>query len=91
MQGQFDEEETLDDSINKMTTPTTPRIGGLVDKVPWTGGSNSQAKKNKEPTDVLCFRPENFREMQKQHDSSKQGLPTEQHLELGEGRKHQSV
>ena len=58
-----------------------------MDKVAWTGGSNLQDKRNKAPTDALCFRPENFREMQKQHDSLKQGLPTEQRSELGEGGK----
>ena len=52
-----------------------PRIGGISDEVPWTGGSN--LKSNTAPVDVLCFGPENFREMQKQHDSLKQGLPVE--------------
>ena len=64
---------------------TAPRIGGILDKVPWTGGSN--LKPNDAPVDVLCFRPENFREMQKQHDSLKKGLPVEQRLELGDGTK----
>ena len=73
--------------VETMTSPTAPRVGGVLDKVPWTGGSNLQAKKNDAPVDVLCFRPESFREMQKQHDSLKQGLPTEQRLELGEGVK----
>ena len=41
---------------------TAPRIGGILDKVPWTGGSN--LKPNVAPVDVLCFGPENFREMQ---------------------------
>ena len=44
---------------------TEPRVGGVHDKVPWTGGSNLDEQKNEAPTDVLCFRPENFKEMQK--------------------------
>ena len=92
LQGLSDKEDTLEQSrSNEMATPTSPRIGGALDKVPWTGGSNLAAKKNTAPIDVLCFRLENFREMQKQHDSLKQGLPVEQRLELGEGGKHQLV
>ena len=53
----------------------------------YSGGSNLEAKKNNEPEDVLCFRPEGFKEMQKQHELLKQGLPVEQKLELVEGTK----
>ena len=79
------------DTMSTSTAPvvpvaqTSPRIGGILDKVPWTGGSNLTG--NAAPVDVLCFRPENFREMQKQHDSLKKGLPVEQRLELGDGVK----
>jgi len=66
---------------------TTPRVGGNNDGVAWTGGSNLDGEKNDAPTDVLCFRPENFKEMQKQHECLKKGLPIEQRLELGEGSK----
>ena len=76
-------------SISKMadTKPaaTKPRIGGVYDGVPWTGGSN--INQNTEPEDVLCFHPENFKEMQKQHESLKKGLPDEQKLELVDGSK----
>ena len=48
--------------VETMTSPTAPRVGGVLDKVPWIGGSNLQAKKNDAPVDVLCFRPESFRE-----------------------------
>ena len=30
-----------------------PRVGGILDKVTWTGGSNLKA--NTAPVDVLCF------------------------------------
>ena len=72
---------------NLVTTSaaTKPRIGDIYDGVPWNGGSN--INKNTEPEDVLCFCPENFKEMQKQHESPKQGLPEEQRLELVEGSK----
>ena len=76
------EPESVLETENKMTTP---RVGGIQDKVPWTGGSNLDEEKNEAPTDVLCFRPENFKEMQKQHECLKRGLPIEQRLELGEG------
>ena len=66
---------------------TEPRIGGNSDGVAWTGGSNLDGEKNTAPTDVLCFRPEHFKEMQKQHECLKKGLPSEQRLELGEGSK----
>jgi hypothetical protein len=76
-------------SISKMADikpeATKPRIGGVYDGVPWTGGSN--INKSTEPEDVLCFRPENFKEMQKQHESLKKGLPDEQKLELVDGSK----
>ena len=68
-------------------TVTEPRVGGVHDKVPWTGGSNLDEETNEAPTDVLCFRPENFKEMQKQHECLKRGLPIEQRLELAEGSK----
>ena len=55
----------------------TPRVGGNNDGVPWTGGSNLDEKKNEVPIDVLCFRPENFKEMKKQHACLKKGLPNE--------------
>ena len=70
------------------TTPpkaTAPRIGGISGETAWTGGSNVSSLKNTSPEDVLCFRPETFKEMQKQHESLKQGLPLEQKLELVEG------
>jgi hypothetical protein len=57
---------------------TEPRIGGNNDGVAWTGGSNLDEEKNTAPTDVLCFRPEHFKEMQKQHECLKKGLPSEQ-------------
>lgn len=76
-------------SISKMADikpeATKPRIGGVYDGVPWTGGSN--INKSTEPEDVLCFRPENFKEMQKQHESLKKGLPDEQKLQLVDGSK----
>ena len=84
-------QSTTTPSISRMADPvatstaTKPRIGDVHDGVPWTGGSN--INKNTEPEDVLCFRPENFKEMQKQHESLKQGLPEEQRLELVDGSK----
>ena len=39
LKGLFDKEETLERSrSNDVATPTSPRIGGMLDKVPWTGG-----------------------------------------------------
>ena len=64
---------------------TKPRIGGVCDDVPWTGGSNTN--KNTEPEDVSCFCPKNFKKMQKQHESLKQGLPAEQKSESADGSK----
>ena len=69
----------------------TPRIGGNNDGFTWTGSSNLAGEKNDAPTDVLCFTAENFKEIQKQHECLKRGLPNEQHLELGEGSKYLSV
>ena len=74
-------------TVTPAATMTTPRVGGSNDGVAWTGGSNLNEEKNDVPTDVLCFRPENFKEMQKQHECLKKGLPIEQRLELGEGSK----
>ena len=75
------------ETVDSATRMTTPRVGGSNDGVAWTGGSNLDSEKNDVPTDVLCFRPENFKEMQKQHECLKKGLPIEQRLELGEGSK----
>jgi hypothetical protein len=57
---------------------TTSRVGGSNNGVPLTGGSNLDEKKNEVPIYVLCFRPENFKEMQKQHECLKRGLPINQ-------------
>ena len=78
------ESESVLETENKMTTP---RVIGIHDKVPWTGGSNLDEQTNEAPTYVLCFRPKNFKEMQKQHECLKRGLPIEQRLELCEGSK----
>lgn len=64
---------------------TEPRVGRVISGVAWTGGSNLEAEKNAMPEDVLCFHPETFKEMQKQHESLKQGLDVEQRLELVDG------
>ena len=80
-----DPESALKTKQKMTTSATEPKVGRTHDDIPWTGGSNLDGQKNKAPTDVLCFRPENFKEMQKQHAYLKKGLPLEQMLELGEG------
>ena len=71
--------------VTATAAATKPRVGGVSGETAWTGGSNLSALRNQSPEDVLCFRPETFKEMQKQHESLKQGLPLEQKLELVEG------
>ena len=70
--------------VNAMAGSTTetmkPRVGEKVAGTPWTGGSN--LKKNEETVNVVCFCLEGSKEVQKQHESLKQGLGQEQQLEL---------
>ena len=70
-----------------MTTATNPRIGSVHDTMLWTVGLNLDTKNNTAPTDTLCFWPENFKEMQRQHEPLKHGFLIKQRLELGEGAK----
>ena len=64
-----------------------PRVGGVVDGVVWTGGSNIPTQQQNAPEDVLCFRPAGFKEMQKQHENLKRGLDVSQKLEFVDGNK----
>ena len=59
-----------------------PRIGGEIDGVTQTGGSNLDTKKPSEPEDILCFHPISFQEKQKQHESLKSGFPEANKLQL---------
>ena len=84
------EETKLELSTSVQSTSTSkdaPRVGGVSQGVPWTGGSNLSGKKNDAPADVLCFRPQTFKELQRQHESLKQGLEPEQRLEFVDGNK----
>jgi len=58
-----------------------PRVGGLSGGTPWTGGSNDIPPAA--PVDVLCYRPVDFRSMQKQHKLLKKGLDDDKRLSLG--------
>ena len=71
-------EEKMSDTKESFKVVGSPRVGGVIDNVPWTGGSNLAGKGNEAPDDILCYRPSGFKEMQKQHESLKQGLETEQ-------------
>ena len=62
-------------------------MGGVIDGVVWTGGSNISTNQRNAPEDVLCFRPAGFKEMQKQHENLKRGLDDSQKLEFVDGKK----
>ena len=64
-----------------------PRVGGISYGTAWTGGSSVDSKRNKDPVDILCFRPNNFKDMQKQHESLKKGLDSDKRLEIDDGSK----
>lgn len=51
----------------------------------WVGGSNLGSQSMRAPLDVLCYRPEDFKSMQKQHESLKAGLEPPKRLELPSG------
>ena len=59
-----------------------PRVGGEIDGVPWTGGSNVASQQTGQPEDVQCFRPQGFRDMQRQHEALRRGLDDTQKLDL---------
>lgn len=64
-------------------TVTAPRVGGVIDGTPWTGGPTApMAKKLSKPKGVLCFRPLDYKSKQRQYDSLVKGLEAHQHLEL---------
>ena len=66
---------------------SAPRVGGVSQGIPWTGGLNLPGKKNEAPADVLCFCPQTFKEVQRQFELLKQGLEPEQRLEFVDGNK----
>ena len=64
-------------SATTASSPPKPRVGGN-DGTPWVGGSSKNPRK--EPYDILCYRPTDFRSKQKQHENLKRGL--EEHMRL---------
>ena len=70
-----------------MQPATSPRVGGISHGTAWTGGSSLVSKRNKDPVDILCFRPNSFKDMQKQHESLKKGLESDKRLEIDDGSK----
>ena len=82
-----DQEKEPTEDQAKQPTMSKPRVGGMIEGVPWTGGSNLEDKRQDEPEDVLCFRPASFKEKQRQHENLKKGLPEAQRLELLGGNK----
>jgi len=53
-----------------------------MDGTAWVGGSNLGSQTGRTPNDVLCYRPSDFKVMQKQYDMLKVGLEESKRLEL---------
>ena len=70
-----------------MVTVVKPRTGGEIDGVTQTGDSDLDGEKLSEPEDILCFHSTSFKEMQKQLESLKSGLPETHKLQLLGGNK----
>ena len=64
-----------------------PRVGGKIGGVVWVGGTNILEDQKKKPVDILCYRPESFKDMQKQHENLKKGLDSDKRLEIDDGSK----
>ena len=77
----------MDRGDDESVSVAGPRVGGVIDGVIWTGGSNIATQQQNAPEDVLCFRPAGFKEMQKQNENLKCGLVESQRLELVDGTK----
>ena len=78
-------------AVKATAAASDPRVGGISAQTPWVGGSNLSTKKPTAPYDVLCYRPADFRSMQKQHELLKAGLPESRRLELTDMNKETSV
>ena len=64
-----------------------PGVGGKIGGVVWVGGTNILEDQKKKPVDILCYRPESFKDMQKQHENLKKGLDSDKRLEIDDGSK----
>ena len=81
-------ELTVEEEEDEMSVEEDmPRVGGKIGGVIWVGGSNIKGKQKKKPVDILCYRPESFKDMQKQHENLKKGLDSEKRLEIDDGSK----
>lgn len=81
----FDNEDMATEGSVETTIATViaPRVGGVIDGTPWTGGPTApEAKKLSKPKGILCFRPPDYKSKQRQYDSLVKGLDDRKHLEL---------
>ena len=52
---------SLEEKMSDTKVVGSPRVGGVIDNVPWTCSSNLEGKGNDAPDDILCYRPSGFK------------------------------